>query len=870
MIQESLALFWPDPPDDLWIVVSWVDPLKGFCSQWVRAGDLDQAVVVLEEKSQQYDTYVGMGLRHAACHPVGRGTSADVAAIGGLWLETDHAGGVHSARQLPTPFQLMKFLESLPFQFSLLIESTGGFHGDLLFKELWILDTPEEQAAAALLLRRLQRTVQIAALARGWHVDTTADLARVLRPAGTFNHKSGTPQLVTIAEETEVRYNPSDLADAPWLAEVVDTYIPPPSSGDFADAHLGRMVPGCAWLAHCRDDAATLPEPEWYAMLGIVGRCVDDDQHVHAWSAPYPQYDQQETTEKFQHALKAAGPRTCDYIRYELGGEPYCAGCGYWGQLKSPITLAMDDGVRLAKGPSVYARPTIKITPDIAAVADQAEQALIALPGGPHVYQRARRLVMITRDVPALKWLRRNPDMPAFVEARAPWLREWCGRAALWAKFDKRSNQWEAALPPAWAVETLLARTDFQVPVLEGIVFTPTFRPDGSMIDVPGYDGDTGLYFHPNGLAHLDLPTCPTLADARRALRRLHAVFRDFPFAAAQHLSAVYAAILSLLARYAIAGNVPLFAVRSTTRCAGKGLLIDVISMIGTGRTMARMAQTRDEEEERKRMITLALSGIPALHIDNVTWPLGSGPLDGALTGMTVTERMLGTNDQREAPLNLMFFASGNSMQFRGDTARRTVPIDLAPVEERPDERTGFRHVPLLSWVGQHRRALVKAALTVLKAFYVAQQPVHPLTPFGSYEPWSDLIRNCLVWVGESDPCADRHGLEIHSDTDHEDIATLLTCWHTCYVNTAVPLKRAIQDAFHLGNLQRKLPANHWDELRDALGAFDSRYDGHHLRAHQIGQAFRKIKGRTVNQFRLVGKENTTTNVLEWSVQPVP
>jgi hypothetical protein len=346
-------------------------------------------------------------------------------------------------------------------------------------------------------------------------------------------------------------------------------------------------------------------------------------------------------------------------------------------------------------------------------------------------------------------------------------------------------------------------------------------------------------------------------------------VFRDFPFAADHHRSAAYAAILSLLARYAIAGTVPLFAVRSTTRGAGKGLLIDVISMIGTGRTMARMAQTREDEEERKRMITLALSGIPALHIDNVTAPLGSGALDGALTGMTVTERVLGTNEQREAPLNLIFFASGNNMQFRGDTARRAVPIDLAPMEERPDERTGFRHTPLLPWVQRHRRGLVQAALTVLKAFYVAKQPNQGLTPFGSYEAWSDLIRGCLVWVGEADPCAHRHELELHSDPEHENITTLLACWHACYDRNAVALKRVIQDALHLGTLQQKAPANHWDELRDALGAFDNHYDGQRLRNHQIGQALRKMKGRVVNELRLVGEHNAVTNTMEWKVEKV-
>jgi hypothetical protein len=529
----------------------------------------------------------------------------------------------------------------------------------------------------------------------------------------------------------------------------------------------------------------------------------------------------------------------------------------------------MDDGVRLVGGTPPYARPKIEITTDIRGMVDAAEQAILALPDGPHLYQRARRLMWITYDVPALKWLRRMPDLPQMVEAQGPVVRELLARAALWAKYDKRSKRWEEALPPSWVVDTLLARADFRVPVLEGLVFTPTFRPDGSVLETPKYDPDTGLYFHQNGAMDIVLPDKPTLADAQQALQTLAEVFTDFPFATGHHRSAVYAAIFSLLARYAIPGNVPLFAVRSTTRGAGKGLLIDAISIIGTGREMARMAQTRDDEEDRKRMITLALAGIPALHIDNVTLPLGSGPLDGVLTGATVSERMLKTNEQCEAPINLVFFASGNNMQFRGDMARRVVAIDLAPVEERPDERSGFAHSPLLPWVRAHRPRLVQAVLTVLKAFFVAQRPPQPLTPFGSYEAWSDLVRACLVWIGEPDPCTDRAALEIHSDTEHEDIVTLLTCWHTCYLTKARSLKTAIQDALHLGTLQQKAPANHWDMLRDALGAFDERYDGYHLRSHQIGQALRKMKGRTVHQFRLVGTENKTTNVLEWSVQIV-
>ena len=45
---------------------------------------------------------------------------------------------------------------------------------------------------------------------------------------------------------------------------------------------------------------------------------------------------------------------------------------------------------------------------------------------------------------------------------------------------------------------------------------------------------------------------------------------------------------------------------------------------------------------------------------------------------------MLGKNDSREAPLTMVWLASGNNMQFKGDTARRIVPIDLDPKMEHP------------------------------------------------------------------------------------------------------------------------------------------------------------------------------------------
>ena len=73
---------------------------------------------------------------------------------------------------------------------------------------------------------------------------------------------------------------------------------------------------------------------------------------------------------------------------------------------------------------------------------------------------------------------------------------------------------------------------------------------------------------------------------------------------------------------------------------------------------------------------------------------MGSPALD-ALTAESVPGRLLGTNDTREMPLSIVWLASGNNMAFKGDMARRVVPIDLDAKMERPEERTAFTHMPL-------------------------------------------------------------------------------------------------------------------------------------------------------------------------------
>jgi hypothetical protein len=100
------------------------------------------------------------------------------------------------------------------------------------------------------------------------------------------------------------------------------------SDEDFRPADLAKIYDGCAFMRHCRDNASTVGEPEWYAMLSIVARCEDGEAKAHEISKPYPGYEPGETATKIAQALEKSGPRTCRAIKETLGcGD--CASCPF-------------------------------------------------------------------------------------------------------------------------------------------------------------------------------------------------------------------------------------------------------------------------------------------------------------------------------------------------------------------------------------------------------------------------------------------------------------------------------------------------------------------------------------------------------------
>jgi Bifunctional DNA primase/polymerase, N-terminal len=307
-------------------------------------------------------------------------------------------------------------------------------------------------------------------------------------------------------------------------------------------------------------------------------------------------------------------------------------------------------------------KPRIIVRYSIRAYVDSGIQAL--LKKDLNLYQRDGMLVSIQEIKRKEKTEHtKNPLVPRIVVANTSHMLELAGEAADWFKPDSRIKKgFKQTRPPLSFVQHVQGRPGWDFRVLAGLTTVPTLRSDGSVIESPGYDERTGLYYHPNR-AYPEVPDAPTWDDARAAYTNLCEPFKDFPFVDDCHGSVALAAVLSIVVRHLLR-TVPMFPVRSNVAGSGKGLLVDTIARIATGQGAAVWDEVRDPEEERKRLLVIAMNGDRVTCIDNLTQPLGSGPLDRAITEPNAKGRLLGFSKDVEAELTTVFFASGNNMTW--------------------------------------------------------------------------------------------------------------------------------------------------------------------------------------------------------------
>jgi hypothetical protein len=508
-------------------------------------------------------------------------------------------------------------------------------------------------------------------------------------------------------------------------------------------------------------------------------------------------------------------------------------------------------------------RPLIRISTDEHLVNEEAAKALAADPT--IFYRSGVGLVHVVRDVERPKDIIRPPGSPRIVPLPAARLRERLAANARFVGFTKNRKALELKHPPDYCVAGVAARGQWEgIRELVAVVNAPILRPNGTVLCTAGYDGSTGLLFEPN----CDFPIIsekPSLTDLEQALTVLLDLVADFPFAKLAHRAAWLAAMLTPLARYAFSGPAPLFLMDSNVRGSGKSLLCDIIALTVTGRDMPRMGNPDTDDEWRKRITSLALGGDQLVLIDNISFGLGSASIDAALTSTIWKDRILGRSEIVELPLNATWFATGNNVCLRADTSRRAAHVRLESQVENPEERSGFRHQDLKKYVLRERPNLLAAALTILRGYCAAGRPNQQLTPWGSFEGWSDLVRSTVVWAGQPDPGETRQELRKESDTEAGALPALFAgLEHLDPEGRGLTVSEIVAYVESAENNQAAGPVR---GLKEALILLCPSGRKDFPSAKSIGMKFHHLRGRVVCGRCLRRAEDRNTAL--WSVQRI-
>lgn len=444
------------------------------------------------------------------------------------------------------------------------------------------------------------------------------------------------------------------------------------------------------------------------------------------------------------------------YVEYEARGPGGTPKRGWRRRTPSRNQVQAADG-----------RPRIVVTNrHLHELADEAWKAIKRTNYPPWLFRHGGQIAEIGRD---------DDGRPIISHLNLAGLRGRLDRVATW--LSEKKGQLIPARPPKDVVEDLLA-LDNPLPVLRGITGTPVFTTDGSLVTTKGYQLKTGLYYQPVGEPLPDLPGKPTAQDVERARALLLEEWLvDFPFVDDSSLANTVAAVLTPTLREMVLGPTPLFVVDAPTPGSGKGLLVEGIGVVALGASPGVMTEGRGEEEQRKRITAALRDGMPVILLDNIKRRLESAPLAAVLTAAEWTDRVLGKSETIRLPNRSLWLATGNNLELDGEIARRAVWVRLDPRVDRPWERAGFRHEPLIPWVREHRHELVWALLVLVRHWIAEERPAWEGRLLGSFESWCRIVGGVLEAAGIPGFLENRDELYRQVDSETEEWRTMVSVW---------------------------------------------------------------------------------------------
>jgi hypothetical protein len=331
---------------------------------------------------------------------------------------------------------------------------------------------------------------------------------------------------------------------------------------------------------------------------------------------------------------------------------------------------------------------------------------------------------------------------------------------------------------------------------LHGVTHTPALRPDGNVIDQPGYDEATGYLFLPD--RDLDLVEVPDglidQDDIDAARELLLTMTEEFPFVTDDDRANFYGLAFTPLLRTMIPPPYRMGIFTAPNPGSGKGFLVRMIKDLHGGTMRGELP--RDQEELRKAITaTLVDTTAPVAIFDNLTGVVRSSVLESLLTNPEHSDRYLGQSRNVTAPNDRLWLATGNNAAIRGDLARRVLFVEIDPGMPDPHTRTGFKiHPP--TWVPANRGKLLAAMLTIIRGWVISGRPwlEESTDRSDDFMLWTSSMRAMLHWAGFPGSFGgSSQKVAIAADPDTDEWAEFLAAIHDTYGDRKWTVKELVQ-----------------------------------------------------------------------------
>ena len=293
-------------------------------NEHIPVTELDKAAERIKVLGASANTYYCVALRQEGLPTYTRGSIEQIHTVVCMVADVDVLGPAHKEKDLPkTEEEAIAFVKGLKLKPSIIVRSGNGVHAFWLLDEPFIIHNGDERERIRELSAGFGMYIIAEGRKKGWKLDNVQDIPRMLRALGSLNFKSNPPKQCEVYSAEEIRYPVNAFEEFKRNTEIVEFH----AENDLVGP-AERMCGKCAFIDHCIDNAATLPEPMWHAMISIVALTEDGQEKVHEWSEAYPGYSTSQTEEYYERAAKMSRPCSCRYIRDFFGFDCPKEGCG--------------------------------------------------------------------------------------------------------------------------------------------------------------------------------------------------------------------------------------------------------------------------------------------------------------------------------------------------------------------------------------------------------------------------------------------------------------------------------------------------------------------------------------------------------------